>query len=50
MKRPEGNRGSQGDGWIRRSIRLLFGDWLPHDGMRLEGYLDLAAVIGTHNS
>jgi transposase len=34
----------------RRSIRLLFGDWLPHDEVRRTGCLALAAVVKTQNS
>jgi len=37
-------------GSYRRSIRLLFGDWLPHDEVRRTGCLALAAVVKTQNS
>jgi hypothetical protein len=30
---------------IRRSIKLLFGGWLPHDEVRRKGCLDLATVV-----
>lgn len=30
---------------LRRWIKLLFGDWLPHDDLRREGFLDLDAMV-----
>ena len=31
---------------IRRWINLLLGDWLPHDDLRREGFLDLDTMVG----
>ena len=39
-----------GAGLFRRSIRLLFGGWIPHDDLRRTGFLNLAAVVRTQNS
>jgi len=46
------NPGGRGEatGGYRRSIKLLFGGWVPHDEVRREGCLYLAAVVGTQDS
>ena len=36
----------QDAGLSRRSLKLLFGDWIPHADIASEGGLDLPAGVG----
>ncbi len=38
----------QDAGLCRRSLKLLFGDWIPHEDIASEGCLDLPAGVGLH--